>query len=720
MNTEVVAMVQNLKKPISFSFRALMRGSDTSRGLYLLITFLFSAILFFFIHIREVKVPMLDLGETTSKYIVAEVPFAFIDEEATAVARQEALLDLGKIYAIDREDVLQRGVEFENSLIYDQSWRNRAPQSTFDEMCRANEKLERAFLEIRFTDPRTLEKMKQLSIDCQFVHEIAPVDLRQGAYFPEKIWQFIYNRAFYEQTFQPATIDFVLSFFREKIWTLKEDVQLMRKVRKKIQEGIPFKYTSVAPGSRIIDSGDRVTMRHIAMLQAMKQTMGEKRNLWYPKTVLGSYLLTAIFVITIILFLKRYQPAVIKSNTRYLLYITILCLGLGIAKLCEILLVRVNSDLLDLFHYPLLTPIVGILLCTLIGSQIALFSVTILAVLYDTTLAFDYQGFLLTNVLTGYVVIFYTKTLRKRLEIVTISFRGWLSACVMIVALCFYEKTHFGVALFTDFGSAGVFMLLTAVFVVGVLPLFESSFQILTDINLMEYMDPNHELLKRLMVEAPGTYQHSIIMGGISEAAAQAIGCNGLFCRVATLYHDIGKVSIAQYFTENQQSGMNIHQLLTPLESAKVIVSHVSEGEILARKAKLPEPFIDIIREHHGTGLVYYFYHKQLEASGHDYSQVSESDFRYMGPKPHTKESGIIMIADSFEAASRSLEEMNEETLKRLMDQIVKEKMDDGQLDHCQLTFEELSIIKESMIKSLLSIGHFRIKYPVRQRVKSI
>ncbi len=711
-------MPQESKETIFLSLRSLLKRVNKSRKFYLTITAIFGLFLFFFIHIREVKVPMLDLGVIAPKYVVAEIPFVFLDEEATTVSRQEALLDIGKIYMIDREGILQRGVEFENSLIYDQLWRNRAPQSTFDEMCRANEKLERTLLEIRFTDLRTLEKMKQLSMDSQCVHEIGSVNVNQEAYFPDKIWEFIRNRAFYEQTFQQTTVDFLISFFREKVWVLKEDIQMMRQIRKKVQDVIPPKYTSIQAGSRIIDFGEKVTTRHITMLQAMKQAISEKRNLWHPRTLIGSCLLAVMFVATILLFLHSYQSQILKNNTSYLLYITILMLSIGIAKLCEILLIRMNTDALELFHYPLLTPMTGILLCILLSHEVALFSVALLSVLYDTTLGFDYYGFLLTNILTGFVVVFYTKTLKKRLEVVGICFKGWVSACIIAFALYLYDRSHFGMILLGDCGSAGSFMLLTAVFVIGILPFFESFFQVLTDINLMEYMDPNHELLRRLMVEAPGTYQHSIIAGGIAEAGAQAIGCNGLFCRAAALYHDIGKVSIAQYFTENQQSGMNIHQLLTPVESAKVIISHVQEGVTLARKARLPEPFIDIIQEHHGTGLVYYFYHKQLEAVGHDHAQVNIADFCYSGPKPHTKESGIIMIADSFEAASRSLEELNETTLKRLIDQIVKEKMDDGQLDDCRLTFEELSIVKTTMIRSLLSIGHFRIKYPTRHRVK--
>jgi hypothetical protein len=221
------------------------------------------------------------------------------------------------------------------------------------------------------------------------------------------------------------------------------------------------------------------------------------------------------------------------------------------------------------------------------------------------------------------------------------------------------------------------------------------------------------------MIEAPGTYQHSLLLGSIAESAAHAIGCNGLFCRVATLYHDIGKVSIAQYFTENQQTGMNIHQLLTPVESARVILSHVQEGVSLGRRAGLPEAFIDIIREHHGTSLVYYFYHKQLEAVGHDASLVDEREFRYAGPKPRSKEAAIVMIADSFEAACRSIDEINEEILTRLIDQIVREKMEDGQFDDCLLSFEELGLVKKALVRCLLSIGHFRIKYPAKIRLKT-
>jgi len=291
-----------------------------------------------------------------------------------------------------------------------------------------------------------------------------------------------------------------------------------------------------------------------------------------------------------------------------------------------------------------------------------------------------------------------------------------VAAAFLIAALHAYERTKMGATLFTDLGSAAIFMAVISILVVGLLPLFEAGFGILTDITLMEYMDPSHELLRRLTVEAPGTYQHALIMGNIAESAARAIGANGLFCRVATLYHDIGKMAIAQYFTENQQHGVNIHQLLTPVESAEVIISHVQEGVQLARRAHLPEQFVDIIKEHHGTSLVYYFYRKQLELVGGKKELVNEKEFRYAGPKPRTKESVVIMISDSVEAASRSLDEVNESTLTRLVDDIVREKLEDGQFDDSHLTFEELQRVKRAIVKSLLAIGHFRVKYPARIR----
>ncbi len=687
---------------------------DKSRSVRWAILLFFGSCLFMFLHLREVYVEMAELGKIAPHYVVAEADFSYPDEEATTILKQEALLDIGKIYGVDPDDVRKRRLDFENILIYDQQWRKTVRQSTFDEMYRAIERIEQVLIEIRFSDARTIEKMKELGLPTKQYHELAPFDPAQGAFFPEKVWDFIKQSAFGHQLFNPATIDFVIDFLKNKIWNLKEDSQAERQARKALQQNIHQKYTFVPAGSRIIDQGERVTARHVAMLQSMKNALAERRNLWYPKTIAGSLLLTVLLMMLGSVFLKTYHPDILKSNRRLFLLTAIILFGLALAKTVEFFLLKTTHDLYEVVRYPLLIPFSAILLCSLINSSVAIFISAVMTCLFDTVLAFDRPGFLLSNMVVGFFCILYTRSLRRRTEIFVVCGRAWLAAGVLIIAFYLYDRTIGGASFIGDIGSAGIFMLLTAVLVVGLLPVFESCFRILTDITLMEYMDPNHELLRRLTVDAPGTYQHSLIMGNIAEAAANSIGCNGLFCRVATLYHDIGKMSIAQYFTENQQPGVNIHQLLTPVESAQVIISHVSEGVTLARKAGLPEQFIDIIREHHGNGLVYFFYHKQLENVGGNRELASEKEFRYAGPKPRTKESVIIMIADSLEAASRSLDEVNEETLTRLVDQIVKEKMEDGQFDESLLTFEELGRVKKALVKSLLAIGHFRIKYPSR------
>ena len=322
---------------------------------------------------------------------------------------------------------------------------------------------------------------------------------------------------------------------------------------------------------------------------------------------------------------------------------------------------------------------------------------------------------MIINLAAALVAILSTGSLRRRKEIFIVCAKAWVCCVIVIISLQFYQNILWSVSTLTDILSSAIFMLITAIIVVGLLPLLESAFRIMTDVTLMEYMDPNNDILRRLTIEAPGTYQHSVVVGNLSEAAALAIGANGLFCRVATLYHDIGKMVTPQYFTENQQGGMNIHQLLTPQESAEVIIAHVSEGVAIARKAGLPEQFVDIIKEHHGTTLTYYFYRKQLEKVGGDKTLVDEKEFRYSGPKPRTKESVIIMIADSLEAASRSLDHIDEESLMDLATRLIKDKADGGQFDNCLLTFEELAIVKMTLVKTLVAYGHTRVKYPTQE-----
>jgi putative nucleotidyltransferase with HDIG domain len=481
----------------------------------------------------------------------------------------------------------------------------------------------------------------------------------------------------------------------------------------RIQAQVPAKYTHLSAGSRIIDQGEIVTPRHIAILQAMKGALNEQRSLWSPSTITGSMILVLLLTGICWIYLSANYPRLTSSNRKLCLIVTVVLLTFGIAKITEFFFLSSKSNIIEVIRYPLFVPFSAILLCSLLNPFIATFTSAFLAIVLMMSLAFDSSTFLILNLVASLVVILSARNLRQRKEIFIICGKAWLFCIGIIFAFHLYQNFSWD-GFLVDAFSAGGFMLLTAVLVLGLLPLLESGFHIMTDVTLMEYMDPNHDLLRRLSIEAPGTYQHSVVVGNLAEAAASAIGANGLFCRVATLYHDIGKMATPQYFTENQQGGMNIHQLLTPQESAHVITAHVAEGVVLGRKAGLPEQFIDIIKEHHGTTLAYYFYRKQLELEGGDKSKVEEKDFRYAGPRPRSKESAIIMIADSLEAASRSLEKITEETISDLTSRIIRDKYDEGQFDQSLLTLEELAIVKKTLEKTLTAYGHARVKYPKR------
>jgi putative nucleotidyltransferase with HDIG domain len=249
------------------------------------------------------------------------------------------------------------------------------------------------------------------------------------------------------------------------------------------------------------------------------------------------------------------------------------------------------------------------------------------------------------------------------------------------------------------------------------LPMVERVFGVQTDLSLIELGDPAHPLLQELVRRAPGTYNHSITVASLAEAAAESIGARGLLVRVGAYFHDIGKMLKPGYFAENQGQGDNRHQSLMPAMSTLVIIAHVKDGADLARQNKVPEPIIDFIQQHHGTTLVEYFFRQAAERSSRgneiDGSNVvDESSFRYPGPKPQTKEAGILMLSDCVESASRVLVEPTPARIESLVEELSRKRLLDGQFDECGLTLEEVDKIGQSLVKSLTAVYHGRVKYP--------
>lgn len=704
----------HLLEELELKFSGEQGFFDKSKVVRYLISLLFITSLFGFLHFREEQVDILELNTIAPNYIVSQVDFDFLDDEATIIMRQDSLRDVGKIYELSQSDIRQKRIEFENFLLYNQAWYENAEANSFNKLYDGIESIEKALNQLRFTDARTLNQLTELGFPTQNYIIYTPNTLFDQTLFPGYIWEQIQNRTFPSDD-HSLPVALIIEFFKNKRWHIEEDIPIQRQLRKRIQAEVPEKRTHISAGNRIIDQGEKVSSRHIAMLQAMKKALSDSRHLSSPLTLFGTLILTFAFIAIFLAYFKINYPLVLNSNRKLFLLVTIIVLSMGLSKLTEFFILNSKSTMIEFSRYPLLIPMPAILICSLINATVACLAAGFLTIVSTIALAFDWEGFLVLNLIASFVAILSTHSLRRRKEIFVVCLKAWICAVIVIIGLHLYLNHLSSWSILADIFSSGFFLLLTAVLVVGLLPLLEGGFGIMTDVSLMEYMDPNSDLLRRLTVEAPGTYQHSVVVGNLAEAAALAIGANGLFCRVATLYHDVGKMATSQYFTENQGE-VNIHQLLTPQESAQVIMSHVPEGVAMAREADLPEPIIDIIKEHHGTTLVYYFYRKQVEKMGGAKSEVDEREFRYPGPKPRTKESGIIMIADSFEAASRSLETVNEETLMELIDRIVREKIEDGQFDQCLLTFEQLSIVKKVLVKTLLAAGHSRVKYPKNDR----
>jgi cyclic-di-AMP phosphodiesterase PgpH len=272
----------------------------------------------------------------------------------------------------------------------------------------------------------------------------------------------------------------------------------------------------------------------------------------------------------------------------------------------------------------------------------------------------------------------------------------------------------FPLRLISEAGRQAAFVLLCGPLMAGLLPLVERLFEVQTDLSLLELSDMSHPLLRQLAQRAPGTYNHSISVAALAESAAESIGAHGLLVRVGACFHDIGKMFKPNYFVENQIPGSNRHDTLQPAMSTLVIIAHVKDGADLARQHRLPKSVIDFIEQHHGTTLVEYFFRQATKRSEEsvDGEEISETSFRYPGPKPQSREAAVLMIADAVESASRALVEPTASRLQNLVDQIAMKKLLDGQFDECGLTLLEIDIIKRSLVKSLTAIYHGRIKYP--------
>jgi putative nucleotidyltransferase with HDIG domain len=302
---------------------------------------------------------------------------------------------------------------------------------------------------------------------------------------------------------------------------------------------------------------------------------------------------------------------------------------------------------------------------------------------------------------------------RTRTKLIKVGATAALGYFILTWASGLWQNQSLGLVISDSLWRAG-WGLMAGFFLGGSLPFIENSFGIVTGISLLELGDITHPLLQELVRRAPGTHNHSITVGAIAESAAERIGAHALLVRIGAYFHDIGKMLKPHYFIENQAGAANRHANLAPAMSTLIIIGHVKDGVDLGRQHHLPERIIDLIEQHHGTTLVEYFYHEASRRNDNnpDGTTVLESAFRYPGPKPQTKEAGILMVADAVESASRTLSDPTPARLEGLVRDLIEKRLHDGQFDECGLTLREIGEIRESLIKSLIAIYHGRVKYP--------
>jgi putative nucleotidyltransferase with HDIG domain len=371
----------------------------------------------------------------------------------------------------------------------------------------------------------------------------------------------------------------------------------------------------------------------------------------------------------------------------------------------------------------------------LLGQRAGVYSSVFVSLFGALTVPSDDRwAFFAISLFCGLTAVFATKQVRKRGRLLRAGF--WVGLMALLVDLAF-AKISISSLGFSDreswqvFGNACLIALstglLTGLFVGGILPLLEGIFGLTTEISWLELSDLNHPLLRKMQIEAPGTFHHSLIVASLAESAAEAIGANAIMSRVCAYFHDIGKLNKPEYFIENQ-GGKNPHDGLTPTMSALIIVAHVKDGVDLAIKNKLNPRILEVIKEHHGDSLVYYFYRKAQErfqkveaergkgaTNSDDLPEVDEKSFRYPGPIPQSRESGIISLADAIESASRTISKPSPSRIRALVDEIVFKRVRDGQLDACGLTMSELTTVRKVFSSTLRSMLHARIEYPKEQ-----
>ncbi|MDP3945787.1 MAG: HDIG domain-containing protein [Lutibacter sp.] len=552
--------------------------------------------------------------------------------------------------------------------------------------------------EYGYLDPLSEQKVENVEITLRrgnSIQDIQPNKLLKAT----QISVFL-NTKFGKQPFSKEEKSILTIILNELKPNVTFDENFTQKAYEENLNQISFTKGLVAEKERIIFKGDIVEGEKLVKLNSLKsefdsQVWSKSNSNWI---VLGYTLLVALSFLMLMLFLRKYRLDIFENNNK----VTFIFFNMILVILLITLIVKYDAK----FIYVAPIVILPLVLKAFFDSRLGLFAHTLTVLLLGFIVPNSFE-FVFLQIVAGIVTILTISELNKRanlfLSVLQITF-------VYFVAYFAFSVIQEGNAQNLNYEKLTYFAMNGAatLFVLPLIYIFEKLFGLVSDESLKELSNSNSKLLRELAEKAPGTFQHSLQVANLAEACAIEINANSMLVRTGALYHDIGKIENPMYFTENQVTNVNPHNELEPTDSAKIIIDHIINGVEIAKKNHIPDRIIDFIRTHHGTTLVYYFFKKE-ELSGNVFA---ESNFHYPGPIPFSKETAILMMCDSVEAASKSIKEPSAKAFDDLVEKIVNKQMDDGQFMNADITFKELQTIKKVLKKKLKNIYHLRIEYP--------
>lgn len=674
------------------NLRKLTRSSTTIR--IVLLACLFTALFSLFVLNVKPEIYRLKVGEISNEDIYA--PSDIVDKSATELRKRQAEDNVEPVYKLDLTVQIDIEKKIDNFFLLVESVKK-------NEVMDKTQKLD------------TLEQESNISLGNSLYNTLldaSEADLKTLGGNIKYIINQILGQRITELQLNDKRSD-IREFFmnlpkKSKLNEIGADIAVMTlrpnmyydeqtTLDRKQQERDKVEEVVIRKGTIIINKGKEVTEQQIKLLDAYGLLYGGAGTSFELQLYSGYGIIISICLVIMGLYLKRLDKKLWLSNSTIFLI-----------SLIAVITLVITTVVRNISGYMIILPAGAMLISILVSPRVAILCNIMMSVLAGFLGGFDMSVvsiMLLSGILGAEMV---SKTHHRSTFILAGLAVSLVSVLIIFSVGILNREDIYKILSNGMYGAIGG--ILSAVLTIGTLPFFESSFDIITPLKLLELSNPNQPILRRLLIEAPGTYYHSILVGNLAEAAAEEIGANPLLCRVGAYYHDIGKLKRPYFFKENQITKDNPHDKITPNLSALVITSHVKDGVDLARKSKLPSAVVRIIEEHHGNTLVAYFYHKALTSDGTD--TVEEGKFRYPFRKPQTQEAAIVMLADSVEAYIRSLSEPTQEQVEQGVRKIIKDKLNDAQLDSCDLTLKDLEIISQAFMKVLAGIFHDRIEYP--------